>query len=155
MPDELRVTAAGAIAEQEGQSLAITAAGAVVEQQGQSLAVTAAGAIIEMEESRLIVTAAGVIVEFEAPPAKVLQETCAWALEVNGTDFWDYVEYGSVTVTQSERGETGTLTARLQNYDGTLDFSSLWKEVYLIDATTGYYLFGGYLIGTLREIVKR
>jgi hypothetical protein len=85
----------------------------------------------------------------------VLQETCAWALEVNGTDFWDYVEYGSVTVTQSERGEIGTLAARLQDYDGTLDFlANVWDEVYLYDATTGYYLFGGYLISANPEHSK-
>jgi len=71
-----------------------------------------------------------------------------------GTDYWGYVLRGGLTMVQAERGEVGTLTAVLEDYDAALDFASaLWSEVYCY-TNTGYFLFGGYLVSATPEHSK-
>lgn len=71
-----------------------------------------------------------------------------------GTNYWPYLLRGGLTIVQAERGEVGTLTAVLEDYDATLDFTTaLWSEVYCY-TDTGYFLFGGYLISAVPEHSK-
>lgn len=63
----LRVTAAGAYAEQSGEGLRVSAAGAYVEQSGEGLRVTIAGAYVELGSERFYVTAVGAYVEGLVP----------------------------------------------------------------------------------------
>lgn len=65
-----------------------------------------------------------------------------------------YLLRKSVQIVQSENNEVGTFTARLEDTDGTLDFStSLWLEL-RFKTTSGVTLFGGYLVTAIPEHSK-
>jgi len=73
---------------------------------------------------------------------------------VDGSNVWAYVLRGGITIVQAERGEVGTLTAVLEDYDNSLDFSTLlWTDV-IFQTSDGYKLFGGYLISAIPEHSK-
>lgn len=87
-------------------------------------------------------------------PSPILQENYVFQLLVGGTNYWPYLLRGGLTIVQVERAEVGTLSAVLEDYDGSLDFTTaLWSEVYF-QTTDGYKLFGGYLVAAVPEHSK-
>jgi hypothetical protein len=83
----------------------------------------------------------------------VMQENYTFSLLVNSVEYWPYLLRGSLQMTQGESSETGSLTCRLEDYDGTLNFADLlWKEVYWKTLTPSVtYIFGGYLVEVIPE----
>ena len=71
-----------------------------------------------------------------------------WQFVIDGVDVTDYVDPGSVAMTDAEGAEVDTLYLELADPDGSLSLSD-WQEIaWIIDAGTTDELtwFGGFLI---------
>jgi hypothetical protein len=95
--------------------------------------------------------------------------TKAYSLWINGTDLVGYLDWHAISIEMSARpGDNSRATFRLENFDGTLNFTSFWgmqyvtgikggvgyplMEVRLYDHVHQEPLFGGYIVG-LRSVI--